>query len=139
MSQKKATIAEACTPKTAGLQRRASASGLGSNRERLDSLEANCRLTESRSAGRAALGKTRRPACPTAHSPEGQHGLRIALCDTCLQAMESMVFVRSPNQSVASDERPRFLGRPKLSGPGIRSTDSKRNKETEAQVPRSLE
>jgi hypothetical protein len=37
MSQKKATIAEACTPKTAGLQRRASASGLGSNRERLDS------------------------------------------------------------------------------------------------------
>jgi hypothetical protein len=37
MSLRKATIAEVCTPKTAGLQRRAIASGLGSNNERLDS------------------------------------------------------------------------------------------------------
>ena len=37
MSLRKATIAEACSPKTAGLQRRAGASGLGSNKERLDS------------------------------------------------------------------------------------------------------
>lgn len=37
MSLRKATIAEICTPKTAGLQRRASPSALESNRERLDS------------------------------------------------------------------------------------------------------
>ena len=37
MSLRKATTAEVCRPKTAGLQRRASASGLWSNRERLDS------------------------------------------------------------------------------------------------------
>ena len=37
MSLTKATVAEVCTPKTAGLQRRVSALGLRSNRERLDS------------------------------------------------------------------------------------------------------
>ena len=37
MSPRDATIAEICTPKTAGLQIRASASTLGSNRERLES------------------------------------------------------------------------------------------------------
>ena len=37
MSLTKATVAEVCTPKTAGLQRMVSALGLRSNRERLDS------------------------------------------------------------------------------------------------------